>query len=447
MKKIEKRALKIAIIGGSGEFGRVFAKIFKNQGFDVTITDIDVEKARRVAEELGVNVKNNIEAAKESDVVIISVSIDKTVEAIKEVAPNVREGSLLMDFTSVKLKPCRAMEEFSKEGVEVIGLHPMFGPRITSLEGQVFVVTPVRPKNIEKSIWWHSFLKPFLESNRARYIITTPEEHDRIMSVVQALTHFVYISVASTLKELNFNVKESRKYASPVYELMIDFIARIVGQNPWLYAYIQMLNPYTKDVHETFLKKVQELRDIVQRRDVQKFVRIMSSSAKHMGDISTSMGRSDKAILALYQELKKLSNSIGKEVALKHIYSNKVHIGIVENVNPDFVELRTRKGKIKLKISNVELLDEDELYRIKSKVFPKEKRDYSIIIPEGADENYIANLIKNIDKKIVECKIVDVYRGNQIPKGYKSVTFRIKAFEFDFKKIEGFFKALGYRIR
>ncbi len=438
---------KIAIIGGSGEFGRVFAKIFKEQGFYVTITDVDFEKAKRAAKELGVDVKSNAEATKESDIVIISVSINKTVDAIKEVAPLVREGSLLMDFTSVKLEPCRAMEKYASKGVEIIGLHPMFGPRITSLEGQVFVVTPVRPKNIEESNWWRSFLKPFLEKNRARYIITTPEEHDRIMSVVQALTHFVYISVASTLKELNFNVKESRKYASPIYELMIDLIARIVGQNPWLYAYIQMLNPYTKEVHEVFLKKVKELREIVSKGEVERFVKIMGSAAKHMGDISTSMGRSDKAILALNQELKKLSNSIGKEVALKHIYSNKVHIGIVESVNPEFVVLKSKKGKINLKISNVELLDEDELFKIKSRILPKEVRDYSILIPEGADENYIANLIKNIDKRIVECRVVDIYRGEQIPEGYKSVTFRIKAFEFDFKKIDKFIRALGYRIR
>ncbi len=438
---------KIAIIGGSGEFGRVFAKIFKEHGFHVTITDIDVEKAKKVAKELGVDVKSNIEAAKESDIVIISVSINRTIEAIKEVAPHVREGSLLMDFTSVKIEPCRAMEKHAKKGVEVIGLHPMFGPRITSLEGQVFVVTPVRPKDIEKSHWWKGFLKPFLEKNKTRYIITTPEEHDRIMSVVQALTHFVYISVASTLKELNFNVKESRKYASPIYELMIDLIARIVGQNPWLYAYIQMMNPFAKHVHEVYLRKVKELKDIISRKDVERFVKIMGSSAKHIGDISTSMGRSDKAILALNQELKKLSNSIGKEVALKHIYSNKVHIGVVENVNPEFVSLKTKKGKIKLKISNIELLDEDELFRIKSQILPKETRDYSILIPESADEKYIAKLMKNIDKRILECKIIDVYRGKQIPEGYKSVTFRIRAFDFNFKKIDEFIKSLGYSIR
>jgi len=63
------------------------------------------------------------------------------------------------------------------------------------------------------------------------------------MAVVQGLTHFNYISIGKTLEKLSFNVRESRKYSSPIYDLMLDMVGRIIGQNPKLYASIQMQNP------------------------------------------------------------------------------------------------------------------------------------------------------------------------------------------------------------
>jgi len=52
------------------------------------------------------------------------------------------------------------------------------------------------------------------------------------MAVVQGLTHFNYISIGKTLEKLSFNVRESRKYSSPIYDLMLDMVGRIIGQNP-----------------------------------------------------------------------------------------------------------------------------------------------------------------------------------------------------------------------
>jgi prephenate dehydrogenase len=316
----EKKKVRIAIIGGTGEFGRLFARFFTEEGHEVVITGRNVEKGDRVARSIGVKfTEDNVSAAKDSDIVIICVPIESTVEVIGEVAPSVRPGSLLMDFTSVKVEPVRAMEENAHEGVEIIGSHPMFGPRVASLEGQIVILTPVKGKK------WMSFIEEFFTKNKARVFTSAPDEHDRVMAIVQGLTHFAYITTASTIKKIDNNVEKSRKFASPVYELMLDFIARIVGQNPHLYASIQMHNPYVNEVHETFIKEAERLKEIVKNQDVNGFVRTMSKSARIFKDVESSMGKSDKAISALTQELKKLKRSVGKEVALRHIYSMRSH--------------------------------------------------------------------------------------------------------------------------
>jgi prephenate dehydrogenase len=435
--------VRIAIIGGSGQFGRVFARLFKEDGHEVVITGRDPAKGGRVAEELGVEFSDdNANAAQNADIVIISVYIDNTLDVIKEVAPHVRPGCLLMDFTSVKIEPCRAMEENADNGVEIIGTHPMFGPRVASIEGQAFIVVPVRAKK------WKKFLLDFLSRNKARVFETTPDEHDRAMAIVQGLTHFAYISTAATLSALDVNVKDSRNFASPIYILMLDLIARIVGQSPQLYSSIQMHNPHIKKVHETFIKQASILEGIIKEKDTKAFAKLMTEAAKHVGDLDTSMGRSDKAILALSEELRKLKESVGKEVVLRHIYSGAVHAGEVKDINADEVTLKTPgKKKVTLKLSNIELLASEEARKWKSENLPKKSQDFSLLLSEDADEEVIKKVIEAFDESVVSCSVIDVYRGKQIPKGKKSVTLRIETTGDSFEKTKELITGIGGVLR
>ncbi|MFQ5800721.1 MAG: prephenate dehydrogenase [Candidatus Hydrothermarchaeales archaeon] len=417
---------KIAIIGGTGEFGRLFGKIFGEDGYEVVVTGRDVAKGERVAKAIGARFTNdNVAAAKDSDVVIICVPIESTVDVIKEVAPHVKSGGLLADFTSVKVLPVKAMAEHAKDDVEIIGTHPMFGPRVASLEGQTVILTPVRGKK------WKDFLERFFSKHKARLFISTPEEHDRTMAIVQGLTHFAYITAASTIRSLDIDVTQSRRFASPVYELMLDFIARIVGQNPHLYASIQMHNPYVGEVHEVFIKEAEKLKKSVQEKDVSGFVRTMASSARIFKDVDGSMGKSDKAISALTSELKKLKESVGKDVALRHIYSRKVHVGKVVSVDPETVVIEYKEKEFKLKLSNIELLDEESLLSWKREHEGTNKRDFSFVFPEEVDEDRLAQVIKGSSDAIISCEVIDVFKGKQIPQNKKSITFRVESVGFD----------------
>lgn len=437
--------MRVAVIGGSGSFGRIFARLFKEEGHEVVITGRKKAKGERVARELGVAfTTDNVRATRESDVVIISVYIENTLEVIKEVAPHVRDGALLMDVTSVKLEPCRAMLEYANPKAELIGTHPMFGPRISSIEGQTIVVTPLR---VEK---WDRYLLEFLGKRKARVFVTTPEEHDEIMGVVQGLTHFAYLSVASTLKKLDVDVKYSRNFASPIYELMLDLIARIVGQSPRLYAAIQMHNPLAARVRRTFIEKAEELRRVIENKDSAAFNKIMVESARHIGDIDASMGRSDKAILALTGELKKLGEATGKEVALRHIYSGAVHVGVVKEIDAEEVVLLSGGNTVTLKLSNIELLNSEFLWDWKLKNKPRMRRDFSVVYPENLDNEAVCRLIKAWDPRIISCSVIDTYRGRQVPKGRKSITLRVEAVDFDkddFKAIEKILIGLGGKVR
>ena len=290
--------MKIAIIGGTRGLGKWIAEFLKNQGYDITITSRDQTSGNLVAKKLGVKYSNNNKkTAQENNIVIVSVPIETTGPVIEEVAPFMSKGALLMDVTSVKEKPALLMQEKLSEGAYFLPVHPMFGPRIRSLEGQVVVLTP-----LEKSKWFEKVFK-FLENQKARVLITSPEKHDEMMSVVQVLTHFAYISIAYTIKKLNVDIKESRKFASPIYNLMLDIISRIVAQNPYLVYSIQTQTDYAYHAREILMETIQELNEMLINSNQSDFVNAMNYAAKNMDDLEAALGRSDKVISALNQEI------------------------------------------------------------------------------------------------------------------------------------------------
>ena len=359
---------------------------------------------------------NNIDAASKAEIVILAVPIDVTPQTIKEVAPHVREGSLLVDVTSVKEQPAELMQQYASEGVEVIPAHPMFGPRVRSLDGQVVVLVP------QKKGKWYQKVVDFLEKEQARVLVTTPETHDRMMSIVQGLTHFAYIAVASAIERMQVDVKDSRKFASPIYSLMLDMIARIVAQNPYLCYSIQTNNRYIPEVHEAFLETFHDLKSMVNEKNQDGFVKAMSSAAKHLDDLEAALGRSDKAISALNAEVTNLKNSVGNEVGLRHMYSGKIHIGVLKSLTPVFLTLKENNKVTTLKLSNIEVLSLEKTRAWKTANLPVKTFDISVVLPESSQPEIISRTIDSLED-VVKSEVKDVYQGKQIPKGFKSVTF------------------------
>ena len=347
--------MKIGIIGGTRGLGRTIAWYLKDFDFDVTVTGRDAIVGKQVSEDLGIKYSDdNKKIVQNSDIVIVSVPISSTEPVIEELAPFMKEGALMMDVTSVKEGPSKKMQECLNDGVEFIPTHPVFGPRTTDLKGQIIVLTP-----IEKGEWYPRVYK-FLEDKGMRIVETTAAHHDDMMGIVQVLTHFSYISTASAIEKLKVDIKDTENYESPIYNLMIDTIARIVSQNPYLTYSIQHENKRGEKIRQALFDSMSELKDALTREDEEKFVEIALKATKHMGDIQAALGRSDKAINALTKEYNELIQSIGSEVGLKHIYSDTIHVGTLKEIDVDFLYLEDDNGKVKkLKISNVRKLNDE----------------------------------------------------------------------------------------
>ena len=433
--------MNVGIIGGTDGLGKTLIYYFRDE-FEVYITGTDHKKGRNVASELGVNyIESNAGLANISDILVISVPIQFTSDVIHEVAPFMKSGSLMVDVTSVKEEPLKAMKEALPETVECIPTHPVFGPRTTRLDNQVIVLTA------EKKGKWYNKVYDYLASKNMRIIETTAQKHDFMMSIVQVLTHFSFISTASAIEKLKVDLTESEDYESPIYNLMIDMIARIVAQNPYLTYNIQSMNNNGPKIRNTFAEAVIELRDVINNNDEDEFVNIAIKATKHMGDITNALGRSDKAISALSYEYTYLNNSIGQEVGLKHIYSGKVHVGTLESIDNKTAVLKSGNKVKKLRIANIRILLPQELYQWKLENSQKIIKSISCVFPKNVHVETIQNTVLNIEN-IIDIRLTDAYTGPQIADDFISLTFEITSLEKDaLNNVEKLFTGFGGTIR
>ena len=250
-------ARTIAVIGGHGGMGSVMARLFSDLGHQVMIADLDTE--------LSIT-----EAAAVADVVIVSVPIAVTEDVIRTVGPHVREESLLMDVTSLKEGPVAAM--LVSTGASVVGAHPMFGPSVHSLQGQRVVLCPARGER------WTSWLKSMLEARGLVTVETTPTHHDRMMAVVQVLTHFQTQVLGVTLARLGTPLDETLRFTSPAYLLELFVTARHFGQSPELYGALEMRNPMTGAVTSAFQDTAREVAEILRSGDQERFDRLFETA-------------------------------------------------------------------------------------------------------------------------------------------------------------------------
>lgn len=249
-------AVKVAIIGGSGQMGKWFQRFFEGQGLEVLVADLDTPQTPR-------------EVASLADVVIISVPIPQVKKVIKEVAPHLREDAALMDFTSVKQVPLTAMlDNFPGE---VVGTHPLFGPGEAGIQGLTMVLCPGRGER------WFNWLKDLLSKAGARVKVTTAKEHDRIMSVVQGLAHFTLIALGRAIRELGVSPRDLEDFATPTFATLHGLARRLFSQDPQLYACIQLANPANRTALRALEDSVADILYFIQRQNPDGLVRLIES--------------------------------------------------------------------------------------------------------------------------------------------------------------------------
>jgi prephenate dehydrogenase len=245
---------KVAVIGGQGQMGQWFKRFFESQGLEVLVADVDTPQTSQ-------------EVAAQADVVIISVPIPKVAEVAREVAPHLKPDAALLDLTSVKQRPLAAM--MAAFPGEVVGTHPLFGPGVESIEGRTMVLCQGRGDR------WFRWLQDLLTQAGARVKITSATEHDRLMAVVQGLSHFMLIAFGTVIRELGVSPEDLEDFSTPTFATLYNLTRHLLNQDAKLYACIQLQNPANRIALRALEDAVADILYFIQRQDASGLVRLI----------------------------------------------------------------------------------------------------------------------------------------------------------------------------
>ena len=234
-------------------------------------------------------------AVEQCDIVIFAVPLHKTVEIIRKLVPHTRREQLLMDLTSLKAAPVKEMLE---SPASVVGLHPMFGGRVSSFSGQTLAACPVR---IGPEQW--QWLRGLFAQSGIRVKECSPDEHDRMMSIIQVLFHLTTMLIGRTLRELDIDIEETMNYTSPSYRIEMNLVGRIFAQSPELYGAITQMNPNTKEVLSALKDGLEAYEQFYGSANLKGFMEDFERSARHLGDFCSNAYRESSEILDFSVEL------------------------------------------------------------------------------------------------------------------------------------------------
>ena len=106
--------MRVAIVGGTGSFGRALAKRLGELGTDeVVVGSRDADRARATAEELGVDGAVNQDAVRDADLVVLAVKSDATLQTASELASDLR-------FTAEGVLPGRHQGSLAEEVARMV---------------------------------------------------------------------------------------------------------------------------------------------------------------------------------------------------------------------------------------------------------------------------------------------------------------------------------------
>jgi prephenate dehydrogenase len=271
----------MTIIGGSGGMGKIFARYFKNHGFDVTLYARNEDRLIKVAKELEVKYMTVLQdSVKNADIVMVSIPISSTPEMIREIAPFLKENTILFDISSIKFSVIKVLDEVrNRYPINCISLHPMFGPGIESMENYVIIILKVGGTK-EYSNLVNKLLQ-LLRSDGLILTETTQDLHDKLVALTLGIPHMINIIFLNLLKNTNFSLSELTKYTGTTFLLQKVFAESIIQREMEMFGEIQMENHEFLSVLDLFENLIKEYKTIIHNKDVNGFKEIFTQGLEY----------------------------------------------------------------------------------------------------------------------------------------------------------------------
>ena len=189
--------MRVCVVG-LGLIGGSFAKAMKEYTWHEVIAHDIGAAIMNIAEMEGAYDKAMTDdLLSRSDIILLCLHPDKAIDFVEKNKEKIRKSAVVIDCCGVKRKICEQMKPIvDEQGFTFIGGHPMAGTqqwgygaaRATLFKGASMILTPYDTISDELMEKLDRF---FREVGFGDVVVTTPEEHDRIIAFTSQLPHII----------------------------------------------------------------------------------------------------------------------------------------------------------------------------------------------------------------------------------------------------------------
>ncbi len=250
------------VIGGAGKMGSWFVKFLQSKGYAVSIADVAVKP--------GVNRFSNwLNAGVDFELIIVASPLTAANEILTKLA-DLKPKGLVIDISSIKTAVIDGITRLRECGCHVASIHPMFGPDTDMLSGRHLIIVDTGSAADTRSV------RKLFDGTMVELLEMSADEHDRAISFVLGLSHAVNIAFFTALARSGEAASHLIQLSSTTFDAQLLVAAAVARENPDLYFEIQSLNRHGLTALDSLCAAADTLRQIVARRDRDKFVELMS---------------------------------------------------------------------------------------------------------------------------------------------------------------------------
>lgn len=249
--KLKPNLRSVVIVGGRGKMGRFFLKMLTLSGYTVRVLD---QNDWIYAESILKNV----------ELIFISVPIH-LVANIMNALPRLPSDCVVVDLSSAKKVSLQTI--LNIHNGPVLGLHPMFNPDVGNMIKQIVIYCDGRYPEA------YQWLLKQIQLWGARLYCCDFIEHDKYMSFIQGLSHFITFIMGYNLFKENADLKKILSFSSPIFRLELLKIGRFFTQDPVLYTDIIIESKENIILIKRYYKRFKEILTLLEQNDKEEFVR------------------------------------------------------------------------------------------------------------------------------------------------------------------------------
>ncbi len=240
------------VVAGTGPVGALFTGLLRAAGWRVTAVDLVPRDPATARDDITNPSPWLCAGLAAADLVLLSVPERAALAAVPALARETALEAVLVDTLSSKQRFLGAVQRLAPR--PVLSLNPLFRPDL-GWAGNTVAAAVVRDGGLVRA------LLDLITAAGAHVHLIDPDEHDRVVTSVQAATHAALLACTQAFARLGLPATDVLACAPPPARALLALTARVLQGEPDTYWDVQNAGPTARAARRALRRGVEDIDD------------------------------------------------------------------------------------------------------------------------------------------------------------------------------------------